>query len=218
MRGTASRLLVVATALGVVAALPVAPATAASRTVTWATAKVVRVVDGDTVVTNRGTVRIIGVDAPEQGRKGYADATRWAKSWLTPGESVRLGNPSSVDNKDRYGRLLRYIQDDGRDIGRSLIAKGSRARYDGLDGYDWHPRQADYRALDLRTKNYPVGAVSSGSGGTSSTGTEPWNLPVSATNPDLDCSDIRPKHPNGVRVNSHDYHRLDADGDGWGCE
>ncbi|MFC7406126.1 HNH endonuclease family protein [Georgenia alba] len=36
-----------------------------------------------------------------------------------------------------------------------------------------------------------------------------WNRP----GPDLDCSDIRRK----VRVYRPDYHRLDADGDGWGC-
>ncbi|MEN5075306.1 HNH endonuclease family protein [Isoptericola cucumis] len=38
---------------------------------------------------------------------------------------------------------------------------------------------------------------------------KPWNRP----GPDLDCSDIRQK----VRVYPPDYHRLDADGDGWGC-
>ncbi|WP_278235874.1 HNH endonuclease family protein [Isoptericola sp. AK164] len=38
----------------------------------------------------------------------------------------------------------------------------------------------------------------------------PWNQP----GPDLDCSDIRKK----VRVYPPDYHRLDADGNGWGCE
>ncbi|MFD6134401.1 hypothetical protein [Isoptericola sp. NPDC056618] len=38
----------------------------------------------------------------------------------------------------------------------------------------------------------------------------PWNYP----GPDLDCSDVRKK----VWVGSTDYHRLDADGDGWGCD
>ncbi|HZK04654.1 MAG TPA: hypothetical protein VFC82_02270 [Actinomycetaceae bacterium] len=40
--------------------------------------------------------------------------------------------------------------------------------------------------------------------------TEPWNQP----GPDLDCSDIRQM----VRITGPDYHRLDRDGDGWGCE
>ena len=42
------------------------------------------------------------------------------------------------------------------------------------------------------------------------TGAEVWNLP----GPDLDCSDIG--HP--VTITGPDYHGLDADGDGIGCE
>ncbi|MCP2264143.1 hypothetical protein ACFQHV_20470 [Promicromonospora thailandica] len=41
-----------------------------------------------------------------------------------------------------------------------------------------------------------------------------WQCPVSSTNPDLDCSDIR----RTVWVGTNDYHRLDADKDGWGCD
>jgi hypothetical protein len=41
-------------------------------------------------------------------------------------------------------------------------------------------------------------------------GAEVWNLP----GPDLDCSDIG--HP--VTITGPDYHGLDADGDGIGCE
>ena len=38
------------------------------------------------------------------------------------------------------------------DIGRQMIADGyAIARYDSLDGYQTHPRQADYRALDAAT-------------------------------------------------------------------
>ena len=34
------------------------------------------------------------------------------------------------------------------DVGRQMIADGfAVARYDSLDGYQTHPRQADYRAL-----------------------------------------------------------------------
>lgn len=42
-----------------------------------------------------------------------------------------------------------------------------------------------------------------------------WQCPVSPTNPDLDCDDVRQK----VWVGTNDYHRLDGnDNDGWGCE
>lgn len=39
---------------------------------------------------------------------------------------------------------------------------------------------------------------------------EPWNRP----GPDLDCADIG----HSVRITGPDYHRLDRDGDGIGCE
>ena len=41
-----------------------------------------------------------------------------------------------------------------------------------------------------------------------------WQCPVSSSNRDLDCKDIR----KTVWVGSKDYHRLDADDDGWGCD
>jgi len=41
-----------------------------------------------------------------------------------------------------------------------------------------------------------------------------WQCPVSPTNPDLDCDDVG----RTVWVGNNDYHRLDADNDGWGCD
>jgi endonuclease YncB( thermonuclease family) len=41
------------------------------------------------------------------------------------------------ENKDRYGRLLRYVRNpSGRDLGTVLIRRGlAVARYDARDGY-----------------------------------------------------------------------------------
>ena len=67
------------------------------------------------------------------------------------GPSVELPNPSSVDDKDGYGRLLRYVRANGRDTWLMPIPRGlATARYDSLDGYDWHPRQDRYRAADAK--------------------------------------------------------------------
>lgn len=41
-----------------------------------------------------------------------------------------------------------------------------------------------------------------------------WQCPVAPNNPDLDCSDIG----RTVWVGGNDYHGLDADNDGWGCD
>ena len=68
------------------------------------------------------------------------------------GGKARLGNPKSVQDNDTYDRLLRYLQASGRDTGLAMIRKGlARARYDGRDGYDHHPRQKQYRRADRRS-------------------------------------------------------------------
>lgn len=121
---------------------------ARSTTITFVTARVVRWSDGDTVVTNRGTVRLIGVDTPEIGRCGAAMTKRLAQRLAPAGSRIRLGNPSSVRNRDRYDRLLRYVGRSGTDIGARQIRAGARARYDSRTGYDWHPRQRYYISLD----------------------------------------------------------------------
>jgi len=111
------------------------------------------VVDGDTIRLESGTyVRLIGIDTPEVGECGY-EAARAALDRMV-GTNVELPNPSSVDDKDGYGRLLRYVRVGGRDTGMVLIRRGlATARYDSLDGYDWHPRQDRYRAADATTSD-----------------------------------------------------------------
>jgi endonuclease YncB( thermonuclease family) len=62
-----------------------------------------------------------------------------------------------VVDRDGYGRLPRYVHDSGRDTGLGLIRRGlAKARYDGRDGYDRHPRQAKYRG--------PTGTIRTGAG------------------------------------------------------
>lgn len=56
------------------------------------------------------------------------------------------------EDHDGYARPLHYVEVAGVDIGRQMIADGfAIARYDSLDGYQTHPRQTDYRALDVVT-------------------------------------------------------------------
>lgn len=124
------------------------PADAASSRVDHTRATVVRWVDGDTVVTSKGTIRLIGVDTPEHGRCGFAASKKYAATWAPRGSKVRLGNPRSVVDKDKYGRSLRYVTRGHRDISLAQIRKGSPARYDSRDGYQWHPRERLYRRTD----------------------------------------------------------------------
>ena len=116
-------------------------------------ARVGYVVDGDTIrLANGQYVRLIGIDTPERGRPCYLAAKRHLDR-MVEGQ-VRLVNPASTDDRDHYGRLLRYVRDGGRDTGLAQIRKGyAHARYDSRDGYDWHPSQPSYRRADANTRN-----------------------------------------------------------------
>jgi len=70
-------------------------------------ATVVRVIDGDTIVLANGErVRFIGVDAPEVGRPGADEATRFVRERVE-GRVVWLEADGA--DRDRHGRLRRYI-------------------------------------------------------------------------------------------------------------
>lgn len=185
---------------------------------------VTHIVDGDTVDVARESsverVRVIGIDTPERGQCGYEAATESMRR-LAEGRQVRLV-AGAVDDRDRYDRVLRYVDVVGGgttyDAGYQQIARGMAiARYDSRDGYGFHAREPRYVAKDAATpRGYscaapaPSAAQPGPAQPTPATGAQPWNRP----GPDLDCSDIGHR----VRITGPDYHNLDADGDGWGCD
>lgn len=117
---------------------------------------VTRVVDGDTVDVRRGStterVRVIGIDTPERGECGYEPAAS-ALGALILNEEVAL-TPGARDDRDRYDRLLRYLDTGDIDAGLYLIEQGlAIARYDSRDGYGRHPREGVYVAADDATEH-----------------------------------------------------------------
>lgn len=175
---------------------------------------VIDVVDGDTIDVARGgvieTVRMAGIDTPERGQCGYDEATAALRD-LVGGTDVELVGAGN-DNRDAYGRLIRYVDRGDIDAGYEQITAGMAiARYDSRDGYGRHPRQDRYIAADdVTDQGYSCTAPDEEPAPGPDAGAEPWNQP----GPDLDCADIGQR----VRITGEDYHRLDADGDGWGCE
>ncbi|GIU87688.1 MAG: hypothetical protein KatS3mg009_2203 [Acidimicrobiia bacterium] len=103
---------------------------AAPAPVTGEATTVTRVVDGDTLVTAAGRVRLIGVDTPETVHpdRGVECFGREASAYLTrlvpPGTRVRL--VFDAERRDRYDRLLAYVyrQDDGLFVNAELVAQG----------------------------------------------------------------------------------------------
>lgn len=113
---------------------------------------VTRVIDGDTVLTDAGRVRLIGIDSPERGQPGYYEAKQNLHYELPRGTRVFLVSVNTKPNTDHYGRLLRYVYVGDRDIGLQQLRLGhARARYDSRDGYGAHPRESVYIATQRRS-------------------------------------------------------------------
>jgi len=177
---------------------------------------VTRIVDGDTLELSNGeTVRLVGIDTPEVGQCGY-DAASTALARLVAGRQVRLGR--SDEDRDRYGRLLRYVDVGSTDAGLRQIQGGlAIARYDSRDGYGFHPREPRYVAADKASRSFgcprpaPAPQPLAGGGGACAPGYSPCVPPYP---PDVDCADV----DGPVLVTGSDPHWLDGDGDGEACE
>lgn len=94
-------------------------------------ASVARVVDGDTLRLGDGrSVRLIGLNAPEQGRDGrppepFAEAATRHLERLVAASGGRVALVSGVQERDRYGRLLAHaFGRDGRNWEAQQLAAG----------------------------------------------------------------------------------------------
>ncbi len=207
-----------------------------------------RVVDGDTITVVSGgfetPVRLIGIDTPETRHPskpvqcfGPQASARTARL-LPVGRRVRLVTDHTQDVRDRYGRLLAYVYTPGRsgaagsvnaDLVRTGHAKvyvygGVRFEHAGAFFRAQHRARRAHRGLwggpcfgdtDRAAASARRGTPAAPAD-SSRTGCDPnySGACVPLTSTDLDCADIgRP-----VRVVAADPHRLDGDGDGWGCE
>jgi hypothetical protein len=93
------------------------------------------VVDGDTFYLDGAKVRIAGIDAPETHDYRCASelelgerAARQLQALLNSGAVTMTG----IDrDRDKYGRLLRNVAVNGRDVGDALVASGVARPYAG---------------------------------------------------------------------------------------
>jgi micrococcal nuclease len=91
--------------------------------------KVTRVIDGDTFITNKGDrVRLIGVDAPELPSLRGIESKMYLNQ-LIHNKVVILERDEISDNKDKYGRLLRYVYLDKKDVNLHMIKSGYAEPY-----------------------------------------------------------------------------------------
>ncbi len=111
----------------------VAPIESASVAAAVSAVTVARVIDGDTFALQDGTkVRVLGIDSCEMSTKGGREAKEFAESTFANqyNQPVTLSAQPGVD-RDRYGRLLRYVQLAGHDYGEFIVGYDHTGVYQG---------------------------------------------------------------------------------------
>jgi endonuclease YncB( thermonuclease family) len=108
-----------------------------------------KAVDGDTLRVRLPSgverVRLVGIDAPEvnhpdRGKDPYADQSTALLKALVRGKTVRLA--ADREDRDRHGRLLRYVYVEGPD-GRWLLANLEMVRRGGARAYRRFPHSLE---------------------------------------------------------------------------
>jgi micrococcal nuclease len=211
-------------------------------------ALVTYVADGDTIVVDLNgveeRVRYIGIDTPEVGDPCGDEATQ-ANRLLVNGQMVRL--EKDISERDRYGRLLRYVYVGDVFVNAELVKDGWAVAY----RYEPDTSLAVY--LESQQVGAPVrecAAVVESAPPVAATAVPEPTLPPAATaeppppqptpepapaqvcepgydpcippGPDVDCaggSGNGPRYVQGpVIVTGSDPYGLDRDNDGIGCE
>lgn len=94
--------------------------------------QVERVIDGDTVVVNGESVRMLGLNTPEKGEKYYSEAKNYTSS-LVMNRTIVIERRG----KDKYDRELAYLFYNNENLNAKIVEKGYANAYfpEGKDNY-----------------------------------------------------------------------------------
>ncbi|NQS90016.1 thermonuclease family protein [Patescibacteria group bacterium] len=120
--------------------------------------RVVRVLDGDTIVLDNGeTVRLIGVDAPEihhseiPVQRFGEEAAEFLKQFAGGFECTLEYEPNNI--RDQYGRLLAYVFVRDRLANAEMIRQGYAYAYTRFS----FRRRAEFIALEHEAREHQYG-------------------------------------------------------------
>lgn len=181
-------------------------------------ALVVRVIDGDTVEIEGGErVRYIGMDTPESTNQHecFGEEASARNRALVEGRVVDL--ETDVSNRDRYGRLLRYVYLDGVMVNEQLVQEG----YATVSTFPPDVKYQDrFLAAQRAARDAGIGlwsACVTPSSPSSEGNCDPSypDVCIPPPPPDLQCADVPFRN---FRVLPPDPHHFDGNRDGRGCE
>lgn len=201
---------------------------------------ITRVVDGDTFDVliageTKDTIRLLGVDTPETYVKNKANeydaitdlacldewghkATEYAKSLLN-NKKVSLSYDPTAGERGYYGRLLAYIEIDGKDFGMLLLENGYARVY--TEGKC--QKEDYYLTIQKKAETNNIGLWLCGGEKQESLQQESQEGEIICSHNAYNCSDFTTQaeaqnvfeHCGG---DSNDIHKLDRDNDGVVCE
>ena len=138
-----------------------------------------RVVDGDTYeIYNEDIIRVLGIDYPDISGEVYGKPRiqKWLNMGLTEErikkcysegqeklekmlleKQVNLVKDENEQDKDKYGRLLRYVELNSLDIEKYLIENGYAVMYDPTKPLC--SRCNDYSNLEIEIRKNKIGCL-----------------------------------------------------------
>lgn len=88
------------------------------------TIKIERVIDGDTVVVNGSSFRLLGINTPERGEYLYSEAKKYTEENV-----MNKSLTAEKKGKDRYDRELAYLYDGDKNINLEIVREGYAGYY-----------------------------------------------------------------------------------------
>lgn len=203
---------------------------------------VIRIHDGDTLSIATGEkVRFLQIDTPEiSPAECYGAEARKALLVIIGNSPITLESDSVSDDKDQYGRILRYVKVGKTNVNLKLVEIGAATPYffKGEKGkYSKELLEAAQNAKAKKlglwkmcpnTKLEPLKPAITGSAisakvartsSQSNTKCDPnYKECIPPYPPDLNCTDIKRMGLTSIHVIGVDVHKFDGDGDGIGCD
>jgi endonuclease YncB( thermonuclease family) len=198
--------------------------------------------DGDTISVAGGEkIRLLQIDTPEiSPLECYGREATIALEAIIASSEVNLESDKVSEDKDQFGRLLRYVKIGDINVNLRMVEIGAATPYFYKGQMGKYSRQLLTAAKVAKDKGLglwkacpstvldpfqgartdaPFEIESTIYGNPTSNNCDPnYQGCVPVFPPDLDCPDIKQLNMAPVRVIGTDVHRLDRDGDGVGCE
>lgn len=128
---------------------------------------ILRVIDGDTIDVDckgkRERIRIIGVNTPETVHplkpiECFGKEASNKMKGLLQDKKVIIKTGQGSGDRDKYGRLLRYVELNGEDVGAKMIREGFAFSYRKYP----HERLEEYNKLERQARENGVGLWAEG--------------------------------------------------------